>query len=164
VLVGLVLDGPIEAVVLLGTLSPLLYYGRLFFFGIERPGRTPRVPWRPVISGIDLTHLQVWLVRTWSDNRLVTATGSAALLAMLALVVSAGAFGSQQAAAGLPPTIDTSVESFAPGEPLPPEGSDAPSAAPPDATPGDSSTAPSAPASPSPEPSASTSFEPVPTT
>ncbi len=50
-LVGLVLDGPVAAVVLLGTLSPLIYYGRLFYFGIERPGRTPRVPWRPVILG-----------------------------------------------------------------------------------------------------------------
>jgi len=163
-LVGLVLDGPLAAAVLLGTLSPLLYYGRLFFFGIERPGRTPRVPWRPVISGIDLTHLRGWLARTWSDNRLVTATGSAALLAVLALVVSAGAFGSPQAAAGLPPTIGISVESFAPGEPLPPEGSDAPSAAPPDATPDGSPSASSAPTAPSQEPSGSPSFEAVPTT
>ena len=165
-LVDLVLDGPVAAVVLLGTLSPLIYYGRLFYFGIERPGRTPRVPWRPVILGIDRTHPAAWLVRTWSDNRLVTATGSAALLAVLALVVSAGAFGSPQAAAGLPPTIDTSVESFAPGGP-PPEESDAPSAVPPDATPDGSSSAPSAPSapsSPSPEPSGSASFEPVPTT
>jgi NADH:ubiquinone oxidoreductase subunit 2 (subunit N) len=170
-LVGLVLDGPIAAVVLLGTLSPLIYYGRLFYFGIERPGSTRRVPWRPVISGVDLTQPWGWLVRTWADNRLVTATGSAALLAVLALVVSAGAFGSPQAAAGLPPSMDTSVESFAPGE-SPPAESDAPSAVPPDATPDGSSTAPSAPGSPSAEPSeppssepsGSPSFEPVPTT
>jgi formate hydrogenlyase subunit 3/multisubunit Na+/H+ antiporter MnhD subunit len=146
-LVDLVLDGPIAVVVLLGTLSPLVYYGRLFVLGIERPGTHPRVPWRPVVSGIDLTRPGAWLVRTWSDNRLVSATGGAALLGILALVVSAGAFGAPQAAAGLPPTVGTSTESFGPGEPAP--GSDAPSAP--------------ASAEPSPEPiqSASPSAEPI---
>jgi hypothetical protein len=86
------------------------------------------MPWRPVVSGIDLTDLRAWLVRTWNDNRLVTATGGAALLAILAVVVSAGAFGAPQAAAGLPPTIGTSTESFGPAEPGP--ASDPPSAAP----------------------------------
>jgi hypothetical protein len=57
------------------------------------------------------------------------------LLAILALAVSAGAFGASQAAAGLPPTVEVSTESFAPGEPeaplesaAPPPDSDAPSA------------------------------------
>jgi hypothetical protein len=72
---------------------------------------------------------------------LVAATGSAGLLAILALVVSAGAFGAPQAAAGLPPSIGESVESFTPpqpGEPgasEEPGSSDAPSPEPPDDSP-----------------------------
>ena len=69
----------------------------------------------------------------------VTATGGAAVLAVLALAVSSGAFGASAAAAGLPPTLDVSRESFAPEDPQLPLESDAPSAAPPgdelDATP-----------------------------
>ena len=126
-LVDRVLDGPLEILVLLGTLGPLLYYGRLIAVGIERPGTQPRVAgWRPVLTRIDLTDLRASLARAWADNRLVSATGGAALLALLALVVSAGAFGAADAAAGLPPTLGASVESFGPGEPQPPVESDAP--------------------------------------
>jgi NADH:ubiquinone oxidoreductase subunit 2 (subunit N) len=126
-LVDQVLDGPLEFLVLLGTLSPLLYYGRLVAIGIERPGTHARVEgWRPVVTGLDMTDLRAWLRRTWSDNRLVSATGGAAVLAILALTVSAGAFGTTEAAAGLPPTIEGSVESFAPGEPIPSVGTEAP--------------------------------------
>jgi formate hydrogenlyase subunit 3/multisubunit Na+/H+ antiporter MnhD subunit len=161
-LVDRVLDGPLEILVLLGTLSPLLYYGRLVAIGIERPGSHPRVEgWRPVVTKLDLTDLRVWLARTWSDNRLVSATGGAALLAVLALVVSAGAFGATEAAAGLPPTIEVSVESFAPGESGAPAESDAPveSEAPSASeAPADSSTPGSLPPS-----STGPSFEPVPT-
>ncbi len=161
-LVELVLDWPLTAVVLLGTLSPLAYYGRLFVIGIERPGTRPRVPWRPVVASVDLTHLRAWLVTTWTDNRLVAATGGAALLAILAVVVSAGAFGAPQAAAGLPPTIGTSTESFAPGEPVP--ASDAPSAPPSSepASPVPESLAPES--SPPESPSEAPSLEPAPTT
>jgi Proton-conducting membrane transporter len=161
-LVEQVLDGPLEILVLLGTLSPLLYYGRLVAIGIERPGSHPRVEgWRPVVTKLDLTDLRVWLGRTWSDNRLVSATGGAALLAVLALVVSAGAFGATEAAAGLPPTIEVSVESFAPGESGAPAESEAPqeSEAPTAGeAPVDSSTPESLPPS-----SSGPSFEPVPT-
>ena len=161
-LVDQVLDGPLEILVLLGTLSPLLYYGRLVAIGIERPGAHPRAEgWRPVVTKLDLTDLRVWLGRTWSDNRLVSATGGAALLAVLALVVSAGAFGATEAAAGLPPTIEVSVESFAPGESGAPAESEAPleSEAPTASeAPVDSSTAGSPPPS-----STGPSFEPVPT-
>jgi formate hydrogenlyase subunit 3/multisubunit Na+/H+ antiporter MnhD subunit len=118
-LVDLVFDGPLAFVVLLGTLSPLAYYGRLFAIGLGGRGGA-RMPWRPVVTGIDLTHPRSWFARTWNDNQLLAATGGAALLAVLALVVSAGAFGAPQAAAGLPPMIGTSVESFAPGESEPP--------------------------------------------
>jgi formate hydrogenlyase subunit 3/multisubunit Na+/H+ antiporter MnhD subunit len=127
-LIALVLDGPLAYLVILGTLSPLLYYGRLFAIGIDRTGGTTRVAWRPVLHRLDLTDVRASLRRAWADNRLVTATAGAGILAVLALIVSAGAFGGPQAAAGLPPTISESVESFGPGEPVP--ASDAPSAAP----------------------------------
>ncbi len=140
-LVALVLDSPFSLLVMLGTLSPLLYYGRLFAVGIERAGTGPRVAWRPVLDRIDLTDVRASLRRAWSDNRLVAATASAGLLAILALVVSAGAFGGPEAAAGLPPTIGESVESFAPPQPGEPGASgepgssDAPSPEPPEESP-----------------------------
>jgi formate hydrogenlyase subunit 3/multisubunit Na+/H+ antiporter MnhD subunit len=129
-LIGLVLGGPLAIVVMLGTLSPLLYYGRLFAVGIGRSAGTTRVAWRPTGLRVDLTDVATSLRRVWADNRLVTATAGAGLLAILALVVSAGAFGAPQAAAGLPPTLEVSRESFAPGEPPEPGATDGPSAAP----------------------------------
>jgi NADH:ubiquinone oxidoreductase subunit 2 (subunit N) len=129
-IVGLAIDGPIGALVLLGTLSPLAYYGRLLVVGAARPagGGGSRVAWRPVVSPIDLTDFRRWLGRTWSDNLTLTATAGAALLAILALAVSSGAFGASGAAAGLPPTLEVSTESFAPGQSEVPIDSDAPSA------------------------------------
>ena len=156
-LITLVLDGPIAVVVMLGTLSPLLYYGRLFAVGVERSAGTERVGWRPVLDRIDRTDLRTSLRRAWADNRILTATAGAGVLAILALFVSAGAFGGPQAAAGLPPVVGGSVESFTPGEPEAPAGSDAPTVAPPS---GAESSSPSPePAGHSPEPS----FEPLPT-
>ena len=74
-LVDRVLDGPLEILVLLGTLGPLLYYGRLIAVGIERPGTQPRVAgWRPVLTRIDLT-----------DVRASLAGGASRRLAMLAV-------------------------------------------------------------------------------
>jgi formate hydrogenlyase subunit 3/multisubunit Na+/H+ antiporter MnhD subunit len=131
-IVRLAIDGPLAALVLLGTLSPLAYYGRLLAVGAGRPagGRGSAVPWRPVVSPLDLTNVRPWLRRTWSDNLTLTAVTGAALLAILALAVSSGAFGASRAAAGLPPTLEVSTESFAPGAPEEPVDSDAPSAAP----------------------------------
>ena len=54
------------------------------------------------------------------------------VVAILALAVSSGAFGASAAAAGLPPTLDVSRESFAPEEPQAPLDTDAPSAPPAD--------------------------------
>jgi NADH-quinone oxidoreductase subunit N len=142
-IVGLAVDGPLAVLVLLGTLSPLVYYGRLLFVGVGRPdGRhAGGGGWRPVVSPVDLTNLRGWLSRTWSDNLTVTATGGAALLAILALAVSSGAFGASTAAAGLPPSLDVSRESFSPEDAQPPPiESDAPSAPPVD---GEESVAPS---------------------
>jgi formate hydrogenlyase subunit 3/multisubunit Na+/H+ antiporter MnhD subunit len=136
-IVGLAVDGPLAALVVLGTLSPLAYYGRLLVVGVGRPvGRKPDNPgWRPVVAPVDLTDIRGWLGRTWSDNLTLTATGGAAVLAILALAVSAGAFGTSGAAAGLPPTLDVSRESFAPEDPQIPLESDAPSAPPSDGEP-----------------------------
>jgi NADH-quinone oxidoreductase subunit N len=154
-LVDRVLDGPLEILVLLGTLSPLLYYGRLIAVGIERPGMHPRVAWRPVVSGVDLTNVRSSLARIWSDNRLVSATGGAALLAVLALVVSAGAFGATEAAAGLPPSLHVSVESFAPGGSGAPTESEVPL--------GSETPIESLPVGSEPPPSGGGSFAPLPT-
>jgi len=157
-LIALVLEGPVAAIVMLGTLSPLLYYGRLFAVGIDRTGGIERVGWRPAFDRIDLTNVRVSLRRAWADNRNVTATAGAAVLAILALFVSAGAFGGPQAAAGLPPVVGESVESFGPGESEAPAASDAPTVEP---SPGAASTTPSLePPGLSPEPS----FEALPTT
>jgi formate hydrogenlyase subunit 3/multisubunit Na+/H+ antiporter MnhD subunit len=128
-LVDIVLDGPLAAIVLVGTLGPLLYYGRLVAVGVRRTRSAPPTGgWRPTFAGIDLTDVRGSLARAWTGNRLLTAAGGAAVLAVLALVVSAGAFGAAEAAAGLPPTIGTSTESFVP-EPSPsavPAGSEGP--------------------------------------
>ena len=152
-LVDGVLDGPLEILVLIGTLTPLLYYGRLIVVGIERPGTHPRVGWRPVVTGVDLTNVRASLVRLWSDNRLVSATGGAALLAILALVVSAGAFGATEAAAGLPPSLQVSVESFQPETPGGPTESEVPI--------GSETPIESLPAETEPPASGEQSFEPV---
>jgi NADH:ubiquinone oxidoreductase subunit 2 (subunit N) len=136
-IVTLAVGGPFSALVVLGTLSPLAYYGRLLVVGVARPVGGPAEPvgWRPVVSPVDLTDIRAWATRTWSDNVTVSATVGAALLAILAVAVSAGAFGVSPAAAGLPPTIEVSTESFSPGEPEAPLESAAPGES---ATPGES--------------------------
>lgn len=163
-LIDLVLDGPLAVIVLLGTLGPVLYYGRLVAVGLER-GRDSqeRVPWRPVVGRLDINDLRGWIVRTWRDNRLPGATGAAILLAVLALAVSVGAFGTERAAAGLPPSADGAIESFAPGEPGPEDSG--PPSQPASSEPASSEPVPSEAVPPSAEPAPSssidTSFEPV---
>ena len=113
---------------------------------IERPRHAaPRVPWRPVVSGIDLTApAPPGSPGPGPTTGCVAATGSAAL----ARGAGAGRVGGRVRRAGGSGRAaarhrTTSVESFAPGEP-PPAESDAPQPAPPDATPMSSSSAPSA--------------------
>jgi len=171
-LVELALDGPIAVIVLLGTLTPLVYYGRLVSMGVTRkPGTAAaeRLPWRPVMGALDLTDLPAWSRRTWDANRALAATAVTIVTAVLALAMSAGAFGVIESAAGLPPTVQDVSESFEPGEPV---GSEAPgSSAGPETSPevepsASPSEAPSSEAPPSEagSPGASApSFEPVPT-
>ncbi len=127
-LVRLVLDGPLAVLVLAGTLGPLLYYGRLVAIGLDRPtsATVTRIPWRPVVAAFDLTNLRGWSIRTWTDNRSIGATAAAGLLALLAVSISAGAFGTERAAAGLPPSVSSGTEPFAPEEPGAPVDSGAP--------------------------------------
>jgi formate hydrogenlyase subunit 3/multisubunit Na+/H+ antiporter MnhD subunit len=128
-IVGEAIDGPLAVLVLIATLSPIAYYGRLLLVGATRPdGRHSEAGrQRPLVSPVDLNDIRAWLTRTWSDNVVAIAAGGAALLAILAVAVSVGAFGASQAAAGLPPTLEISTESFAPGEPGEPLESAAPS-------------------------------------
>jgi hypothetical protein len=165
-LVELALDGPIAVLVLLGTLTPLAYYGRLVAVGVtRRPGIAPpeRHPWRPVVGALDLTDLPAWSRSTWDANRALAATAVTILMGGLALAMAAGAFGVIESAAGLPPTVQDVSESFEPGVP---GGSEAPgSSASPETSPGvEPSAEPSVEPSVGESPDASApSFEPVPT-
>ena len=119
-IVALAIPGPIGLVVLLGTLSPLVYYGRLVAVGVSRPkGGTGGIVagTRAIVTPLDLTAGRTWLATTWGANRAFTATVGAFLLGSLAIGASMGAFGVPAAAAGLPPSLDVVTESFAPIEP-----------------------------------------------
>ncbi len=123
-LVQLALDGPLATIVFLGTLAPVAYYTRLLVVGLERPDGAPVVrTWRPVLEPLDVAALPAWLGRAWRANLGATASGGALVLAVLALAVSAGAFGGPAAAAGLPPAEGPAVESFTPEGPTGPGAS-----------------------------------------
>jgi NADH:ubiquinone oxidoreductase subunit 2 (subunit N) len=126
-LVDLALGEPLGLLVLLATLSPLAYYGRLGAIGMSRsaPDRERDGTWRPTVDAPDLTRPGAWIRRTWDLNGGPAAVLGALLVAVLAVVVSVGGFGAPAAAAGLPPTLDGGVESFDPDGPVP-EGSEAP--------------------------------------
>jgi hypothetical protein len=111
-LVNLALPGPLGTIVLLGTLAPLAYYGRLLAVGLSKPDRViqPVDDWLPRIMPPDLTGIRVWLSTTWDVNRAFSTAAIAAMLGILALATSAGAFGGPAAAAGLAPSLETSRE------------------------------------------------------
>ncbi len=130
-LVDLALDGPLATIVLLGTLAPLAYYARLLAIGLSRPDRVlePIDAWRPRVTPPDLTATRRWLGATWDGNRAFSSATVAALLGLLALATSAGAFGGPSAAVGLPPGLTVSTEivtTIASGDLPLPLGSDAP--------------------------------------
>ncbi len=107
-LVDLALDGPFAAIVTLGTLAPLLYYGRLLVIGLSRSDRAvrPTGAWRPRILRPDMTAPRAWLLTTWNDNRAFSTAVVAAMLGVLAVTTAAGAFDGPAAAAGLPPRVE----------------------------------------------------------
>jgi formate hydrogenlyase subunit 3/multisubunit Na+/H+ antiporter MnhD subunit len=118
--IGLALDGPLAAVAWVGALAPIAYYGRLFLVGIQRPepGR-PRPRLGPRLSPVSLTDLRRWAAMLWSDNRAWVGTMAATGLAVLAVLVAAGVGGGPEAASGLPPTLDGTVEPSQPGPATP---------------------------------------------
>ena len=100
-LVEAAIDGPFATLVLLGTLAPVAYYGRLLWVGLGRPdGALDRSAWRPHLRGVNLTALGEWWRTTWDTNRAFSSALVATLLGLLALSTSGGAFGGAEAAAG----------------------------------------------------------------
>lgn len=119
-IVELALDGPLAALLLLATFSPLIYYGRLAFIGVGRPGpgRPAIVPGsRIVMEPLDRAARRAWLRTTWDANRAFTATVGALLIALLAVGTAVGGFGAPAAAAGLPPSLENVTETFQPIDP-----------------------------------------------
>lgn len=130
-LVNLSLDGPLATLVLVATLGPLAYYGRLLAIGLLRPDRAlqPVNAWRPSITAPDVTVTRRWLQATWDANRAFSTATVAALLGVLALATAAGSFGGPVAAAGLSPSLSRPSDLVAPapsGSPAPPVASEAP--------------------------------------
>ena len=104
---------------LIGTLAPLTYYGRLLVIGLGRPAGPidPATDWRPHLQRFDLTAPLAWFRTTWDLNRAFSGAVIAVLLGVLALATSLGAFGGPAAAAGLPARLEGPAESFAPPPP-----------------------------------------------
>jgi len=115
-LVDLAVEGPLAALVLLGTLAPLAYYGRLLSVGLGRPDGPPdpEIDWRPRVRRVDLTALGSWSRTSWTANRAFTSGVVAVLLAVLALATSAGAFGVRDAAAAAGPGVLSPTASSGP--------------------------------------------------
>ena len=100
-LVDLAVGGPLALLVLLGTLAPLAYYGRLLSIGLGRPDGPPdpEIDWWPRISKLDVTAPGAWWQANWTTNRAFSSSLVAVVLAILAVATSAGAFGIPEAAA-----------------------------------------------------------------
>jgi NADH:ubiquinone oxidoreductase subunit 2 (subunit N) len=134
-LIGLAIDGPLAALVVLGTLAPLAYYGRLLAVGLARPDGPPEPAraWLPRVERLDLTSIEGWWRTTWEANRAFSSALVATVLALLALATAAGAFGGPEAAAARAPAGSLPGASAQPGEsddPAPPFQTLEPSAAP----------------------------------
>jgi formate hydrogenlyase subunit 3/multisubunit Na+/H+ antiporter MnhD subunit len=114
-LVSLALNGPLATLVFAATFAPIAYYGRLFAVGLGRPARPePWTNWRPRVQRLDLTSPVAWARSIWDGNRAFNAALIAALLGVLALATSVGAFGGADAAAAAPATLEGPSESFVP--------------------------------------------------
>jgi len=125
-IVDVTLDGPLQVLVLIATLAPLAYYARLLLVGLARPDPEAQgpAPWRPILTPLDVTSIRDWGGRTWAANRAFAASIAALGLALVAAAVMAGAFGTSEAAAGLPPALERAGEPIQPGQPEEPLPSD----------------------------------------
>jgi formate hydrogenlyase subunit 3/multisubunit Na+/H+ antiporter MnhD subunit len=124
-LLELAAGGPVLAVLLLTTLLPLTYYGRLLAVGVARPlGGSPVEDWRPHWVPIDVTAATAWLRGLARLNRVPGTLLLALVLAVAAVWTSAGGFGVADAAAGLAPGFDAGppIEPGAPVEEGPEPG------------------------------------------
>ena len=131
-LVTLAIDGPMATLVLLGSLAPLAYYGRLLSVGLARPDGPPDPGqgWRPKAGPLDLTAPRSWWTRTWEVNRPFSGALIALLLGLLAVATAGGAFGGPEAAAAPAARSSGPAPSLEPGasdNQLSPIGSDEPS-------------------------------------
>ena len=115
-LVGLAVVPPLDVLLGIVVLVPVIYYGRLLVIGLSPPDRVgePLVSWRPHAVRPDLTSLRHWSRKTWDANRAFTTASVAALLGLLALATAAGAFGGSAAAAEPIPTVTIPGASAAP--------------------------------------------------
>jgi NADH:ubiquinone oxidoreductase subunit 2 (subunit N) len=115
-IVDLALDPPLATIVLVATLLPLVYYGRLATIGLARPDRAidPRGTWLPRITRPARTGIGGWIGTSWEINRAFTTAAVAVVLGLLALATSAGGFGGPEAAAGLPPSLEAPGEIVSP--------------------------------------------------
>jgi len=109
-LVRLSLDPRLATPVLLATLLPLVYYGRLLAIGLSRPDREaePVDAWRPRLTRPDVTSFRPWLEGSWDTNRGFTTALIAALLGLLAVATSAGAFDGPTVASASPARLPSS--------------------------------------------------------
>ena len=125
-LVEQALSGPLAVIVFIGTLAPIAYYGRLLAIGVSRPDRVlePVNAWRPAVPPVDVRAPRTWLRTTGAANRAFTTASIAALLAVLAMATSAGAFGGPAAAAEARPELAIPIQSG--GQPAPPAASGTP--------------------------------------
>ena len=111
---------PDRDVVLLGTLAPLAYYGRLLVIGLAPAG--PAAPSRATrgdrtCSRAGRAAIAAWLGPTSGTiNRAFTTAVLAVLLGGLALATPAGAFGGRRPPSGLPPTSSGPGEIVSPSE------------------------------------------------
>jgi hypothetical protein len=132
------LTGPFTTVVLVATLAPVAYYGRLLVIGFLRPDRVlePVDAWRLVVRPLDLTAIRPWLSTTWDANRAFSTAAIALALAVMALATAGGAFGGPAAAAEGPPVLASPNPRGAPPASNPPAAPSAPvtSGAPPSQT------------------------------
>ena len=128
-IVDLALDGTLATIVLLGTLTPLAYYGRLMAIGLAPADHVlePIEAWRPRMPPYDRRAKRRWLRTTWDANRAFSTASVALLLGLLALATSAGAFGGPAAAAGLPPGLEVPGDGTEITEPIPSDGPSLPS-------------------------------------